>query len=91
MIMTLPLSCEWDAFVNGRHGDFLGNNDVLTWNGTHDEWDRRKANCRPRDFMTNATLPKETPCSAECIEGATYMGNYAKATSSLSGTNLRGA
>ena len=72
-----------DAFVNGRHGDFLGNNDVLTWNGTHDEWVERKANCRPRDFMTNATLPKETPCSAECIEGATYMGNYAKATSSL--------
>ena len=93
LVVTTVTVLSMDAFVRGRHGGFLGNDDVtIQWNHDYNgidrpgSWNYGKANCAPRtngDGNGPIIREKENACSAECRNGETYMGNYAKATSSL--------
>ena len=72
-VIALVVALSSDTFVNGRHGDFLGNNDVvIQWNSTTGKkWNLEKANCRPRKNGNGEEMHKDTSCDSECIDGAT--------------------
>ena len=73
-VIALVAGLSSDTFVNGRHGNFLNNGDVVVdWDleGKRGEYTLGKANCRPRENKNGDKNFRRSSCDSDCTDGAT--------------------